>query len=300
MKIIEVNENWIEHANVLFSGYRNAYCQENDLDKSKQFLQDRIRNKESVILMALADNEVPAGFVQMYPMFSSISCSKDYTLKDLFVAEDYRRNGIATSLLEKAKSYSYEKEGNGLAVEIDKENPAIRLYDKLGWHSNNGGSHYYWKANSYPRVEQKYINPTIGFGVFAIEDIKEGDFVLRGKSIYTTDVRDHKTLQISETVHSRLDTPFENANHSCDPNTGVRENDFEGYDLFAIKDIKKGNQITFDYCMTEWESVLGTCACNTKACRQEINGAKYMEREAFTKYNGFVANYMKVKWAENE
>ena len=213
----------------------------------------------------------------------------------MYVDNKFRGKGIGTLLLEKAKVFSYEKGGKGLALETARDNPARKLYEKLGWHLDEEYLHYYWKANSYPQVEQKFINKDIGFGVFASMDIKKGSVILVGKSIYKTDTRDHKTLQINETEHSRLDTPFENTNHSCNPNAGVKENEFDGYDLIALRDIRYGDQITMDYCMTEWESTLGICGCKTEECRKEIKGAKYMSNDELAKYDGFIANYIKIK-----
>lgn len=295
MRVIEVNEDWLEQTAVLFNGYRKFYKQEGDFEKSKQFIKNRIDNKESVIFIVLVDGDNPAGFVQLYPVFSSISCKKDYILNDLFVVKEYRRRGLATLLLEKAKLFAHEKGSKGLALETAKSNPARKLYEKLGWHSDQEYVHYYWKTNSYPKVEQKFINKDIGFGVFALTDIKKGDLVLVGKSVYKTNIRDHKTLQINDVEHSRLDTPFENTNHSCNPNSGVKENEFDGYNLIALNDIKKGEQVTMDYCATEWESTLGLCFCGAIECRKNIKGAKYLSDEDLGRYDGLIANYIKIK-----
>ena len=155
MKIIEVTEKWIDQVAVLFNNYRMFYEQKDDLETSKQFLKDRVTNKESIIFMALINENTPLGFVQIYPVFSSISCKKDFILNDLYVVEQHRGKGIGALLLEKAKKHAYEEGGKGLALETAKDNPARKLYERLGWHLDQDYLHYYWKSNNYSNVEQK-------------------------------------------------------------------------------------------------------------------------------------------------
>ena len=295
MKIIKANIDWVNQTAVLFNEYRKFYNQEDDIEESTQFIKDRITNNEATIFLALNDDKEAIGFTQIYPTFSSVSCKKDYILNDLYVHPKYRKTGVATLLLEMAKTFSVTQGGKGLSLETAKNNPARRLYEKLGWHLENDFIHYYWKASYNPLVELKFINKEIGFGVFAVSNIEKGEKIVTGKSIYKTTIRDHKTLQISDTEHSRLDVPFENTNHSCDPNAGVKENEFDGYNLIAIKNIKKGDEITMDYCMTEWESTLGTCLCGTEGCRKNITGAKETPKEILAGYDGFISSYIKKK-----
>ena len=59
MRVIEVNEDWLEQTAVLFNGYRKFYKQEGDFEKSKQFIKNRIDNKESVIFIVLVDGDNP-------------------------------------------------------------------------------------------------------------------------------------------------------------------------------------------------------------------------------------------------
>lgn len=59
-------------------------------------------------------------------------------------------------------------------------------------------------------------------------------------------------------------------NHSCEPNCGITETDGRIV-LIALKDLKNGEEITFDYSTTQaggfW--VMG-CQCGTAACRGNI------------------------------
>ncbi len=86
----------------LFNQYRVWYHQSPDLAGARTFLEERINNGESKIFLALHDGE-PAGFVQLYPIFTSVGMRRAWLLNDLFVHEGHRSAGIATMLLETAK-----------------------------------------------------------------------------------------------------------------------------------------------------------------------------------------------------
>jgi ribosomal protein S18 acetylase RimI-like enzyme len=145
MKITHADLQWIKPLAILFNNYRIFYSQESDLKKSEEFLTERVRNKESIILICTSDNEQQIfGFIQLYPIFSSVSCSKDFVLNDLYVLPDFRNLGVATFLLEASKSYVIENKGKGLALETATDNPAKAIYEKLGWKLDASFLHYYW------------------------------------------------------------------------------------------------------------------------------------------------------------
>ena len=78
-------------------------------------------------------------------------------------------------------------------------------------------------------------------------------------------------LQVSEKEYLDLAKPYVHINHSCSPNAALRK---EG-ELFALKDIKKGKEITYDYSTTEWtyerfgkyKDWAMECNCGSKKCR---------------------------------
>lgn len=78
-------------------------------------------------------------------------------------------------------------------------------------------------------------------------------------------------------IHVRMNEPFELVNHSCNPNCGIKPNQFEGYHLVSMKNMQKGEEITFDYSMTEWISIaVPNCQCGESMCRKEIKGGKFL------------------------
>ena len=131
---------------MLFDEYRVFYKQASDLDKARTFIQNRMKNNESVIFLAIerqSDNVIPVGFVQLYPSFSSVSMKKLWILNDLFVAPSARKKGIAKMLMETAKNYAVKTEAKGLILETAVDNdPAKKLYESMGYKKDVQCDHY--------------------------------------------------------------------------------------------------------------------------------------------------------------
>ncbi|MDD5341733.1 MAG: SET domain-containing protein [Patescibacteria group bacterium] len=110
-------------------------------------------------------------------------------------------------------------------------------------------------------------------GVFAIRNFKRGEVVLKWKSKKVLTKEEVDRLPESERHHVSHYTPGEFllqqkperfVNHSCDPNTKVGNN----CDV-AIKDIKKGEEITSDYSVADIQLHF-KCDCGSKNCRKYI------------------------------
>ena len=144
-EIIEATPRHIDQLAVLFDQYRVFYEQESNLEAAAHFLKERFDNKESVVLLAFHEKE-PVGFTQLYSSFSSVSMQPVYILNDLFVLPEFRKKGIGEDLLEKAKVYCQNAGYKGLALETATDNPAQRLYERLGWQKDVHCFHYFWTA----------------------------------------------------------------------------------------------------------------------------------------------------------
>ena len=131
--IVEAGPDHLDALVPLFDAYRVFYEQPSDLERARTFLTARIRQGESTLFLARLDGD-PAGFVQLYPSFSSVSTARIWILNDLYVAAFARRSGVARSLLEHAATWAAEDGAIELALEtlIDNE-PAKALYESLGW-----------------------------------------------------------------------------------------------------------------------------------------------------------------------
>lgn len=129
----------------LFDGYRVFYKMESDTDAAIKFLNDRITKEESIILAAYVDNKA-IGFVQLFYTFSSVSLQKSLILNDLFVDPNYRGASVGEQLLLKAQEFCKKNNFKGLALETAIDNPAQKLYEKLGWVKDYHAFHYFWQV----------------------------------------------------------------------------------------------------------------------------------------------------------
>lgn len=133
-----------------------------------------------------------------------------------------------------------------------------------------------------------------GRGVYSTQTFHAGEIVIIGKIVEECAERTCLTLQMDVDKHVRMDIPFELVNHSCNPNTGIKSNEFGGYSLVAMRDIDEGEEITFDYSMTEWISIaVPECKCQSQNCRKTIGGGKYLSDSMKAKYSGYLAPYYK-------
>ena len=131
MRIQQATLNELDSLAELVDLYRLFYKQESNIEGAKEFLKERLINKESVVFIAFDENG-PIGFVQLYPSFSSVSMERSWVLNDLYVKETARKKGFAEKLIKKAIKFAEETGAKGILIETGKENlPAQRLYERI-------------------------------------------------------------------------------------------------------------------------------------------------------------------------
>ena len=145
MQLITASEENIEQLTSLFDGYRMFYKQPSDIEAARKFLFERFQKNDSVIFMAVDEDGNALGFTQLYPMFSSVSMQRSYVLNDLFVSEVARGRGVGAALMEQAKQFAKEIGSKGLTLETSIDNPAQKLYQRLGWVKDTAVNHYTWE-----------------------------------------------------------------------------------------------------------------------------------------------------------
>ncbi len=101
----------------LFDNYRKSFGKPSEPAACKEFLQSRLHENDSVIFIAFL-LDIPVGFIQLYPSFSSVLLKPLWYFDDLYVSAPYRGRGIATELVNKAKELADETQV--LAVRRDK------------------------------------------------------------------------------------------------------------------------------------------------------------------------------------
>ena len=121
---------------MLFDAYRQFYEQPSDLPRARQWLRERLRFGESMVLVAKRGG-IAVGFTQLYPMFSSVRTARTWILNDLFVDAGARRPGVARALLDAAAAFAREDGAMGISLETSQDNAAARaLYRAAGWNED--------------------------------------------------------------------------------------------------------------------------------------------------------------------
>ncbi len=117
----------------LFDSYRQFYGRASDLRAAREFLLARFNNDESTVFIAHEDKRA-IGFTQLYPSFSSISLARIFILNDLFVYEQARRKGVASSLMSAAVKFAIALGAARLSLSTAITNDAAQaLYQSAGW-----------------------------------------------------------------------------------------------------------------------------------------------------------------------
>ncbi len=128
---------------ILFDQYRVFYRKESDVAGAVSFLTDRLSRDESVIFLCEREGKL-AGFVQLYPLFSSTRMQRLWLLNDLFVAEEFRGQGVSKALIEASRVFGIETGACGLSLETEKTNLiANQLYTATDWELDEEHNYYF-------------------------------------------------------------------------------------------------------------------------------------------------------------
>lgn len=144
--IIRAGPGDVEPIALLFDLYRQFYEQSGDPDGARAFIGERMDHDESVIFLAMnIDGGVdePAGFVQLYPIFSSVRMIRVWLLNDLFVHPDHRRHGIGHLLMDRSIVHARDTGYGRLELATATDNHEARqLYESLGFVREEEFEHY--------------------------------------------------------------------------------------------------------------------------------------------------------------
>ena len=142
MQIVRANLTHLEQVSALFDGYRVFYRQASDINLAREFIRQRMELQDSVILMAV-DGDTELGFVQLFPLFSSVSMRRIWLLNDLYVHPNARKQGVGRFLLEQAKQFGIDHGALRLELSTEINNTSAQsLYESLGWQRNETFYHY--------------------------------------------------------------------------------------------------------------------------------------------------------------
>ena len=147
MKIIQPTIQHLGLVAELFDAYRVFYRKTSDLNGATRFIRQRLDNRDSVIYLAI-ENEEPAGFVQLYPLFSSVRMKRIWLLNDLYVKAEFRGRSIGKALIAEAKHLARETDAAGLMLETEKSNTiGNNLYPATGFDLIDESNFYFWTTD---------------------------------------------------------------------------------------------------------------------------------------------------------
>ena len=150
------------------------------------------------------------------------------------------------------------------------------------------------------KVENRILPDKGGCGVYAIRPISKGELItLWGGRIVRRDELDprmpnftQRVLQVEEDLFLETPEQLEPSdcfNHSCDPNAGMTGQ----IGLAAMRDIAKGEEICFDYAMSDGSNYDEfVCTCGAANCRGRITGKDWSIPELWERYGGYFSPYL--------
>ncbi len=129
MRITTATLDNLDQLTPMFIHYRELYGAMPQPEASKNFLVERLKKQEAIILLAF-EGDVLLGFCLVYPSFSSVSLRPMWILNDLYVAEPVRRKQVAKQLLKAMAQQARDNNAVRLRVSINASNEiAQRLYE---------------------------------------------------------------------------------------------------------------------------------------------------------------------------
>ncbi len=148
-------------------------------------------------------------------------------------------------------------------------------------------------------------SPIEGRGLFARRAIRKGEIVaIKGGHILDEEtlarVKDRiadSFVQIADgfyigamtTAEVRKNKIF--INHSCEPNLGIR-----GQIIYvARRDIRPGEELTYDWAMEENRADLTRCNCGSTQCRKLLTGRDWKKRRLQRRCRGHLSAYLEDK-----
>ncbi|WP_452221053.1 GNAT family N-acetyltransferase [Lacinutrix salivirga] len=142
MKIVQAKTKQLQDLLPLFDAYRVFYKQDSNLKAAETFLKQRLSKQDTILLIAYINNTA-VGFTHLFHSFSSVSMQPLFILNDLYVAKNYRKQGIGVALLNKAKALCMQHNYKGVALQTETTNPAQHLYESMDW-KRDEDLHYMW------------------------------------------------------------------------------------------------------------------------------------------------------------
>ncbi|MFK7905710.1 MAG: GNAT family N-acetyltransferase [Chitinophagales bacterium] len=146
MKTFKATILHLDELTPMFDDYRQSYRMTSNIKAGNQFLTERLQKQDSEIFIAVSDTNEIAGFIQLYPLFSSLRMRKVWIVNDIYVKVAFRGEGVAHKLVNRAKELAVYSRSAGLLVEAQKTNEvANKMYPKMDFQMYRSFNSYFWE-----------------------------------------------------------------------------------------------------------------------------------------------------------
>lgn len=151
--IVKVNkDNYLMHDNIIFHRKYGRDKNENELKEVHNFNEEyRTLENENLFIYAAQTEDKFVGYISIAyipKVGRNIHGYNGFLFVDeLWTNPDYRRNGIAYSLMMQADELCREKNISGLRLYVGDSNPnALALYTKCGYRDRGNDAHFMEKV----------------------------------------------------------------------------------------------------------------------------------------------------------
>jgi len=137
LKIQQITPNDISLMEALMAAFGDSFSDAETYTgkrPSTDYMRGLLSSDYFIALVALKNEEVVGGLAA-YELWKFEQERSEIYIYDLAVTESYRRQGIATALIEELKSIATARKAYVIIVQADtgvEDEPAISLYTKLG------------------------------------------------------------------------------------------------------------------------------------------------------------------------
>lgn len=150
-------------------------------------------------------------------------------------------------------------------------------------------------------------SPIHGRGLFATADIAKGEVVVvKGGHIVAgeqlreitpklgpVEIQIGDDLFIAPVTDEERELSMLYSNHSCDANLGMRGE----ITFVAMRNIRAGEELTHDWCVTDDDDYSVKCNCRSSNCRGTLTGKDWQRPELQERYAGYFSAYLAEKIA---
>lgn len=132
-----------------------------------------------------------------------------------------------------------------------------------------------------------------GYGIYSKKSFAPQEVLFRATCLQETSTRTSHSVQTDWNRHVFMDLPARFINHSCEANVGIRDNELGAFDFIALSPIAQGEELTWDYGGSEFESIsIERCLCGTPSCRGQHLGFRDSYRSIRQQYAPLYAKYL--------